>query len=144
MNSIAGSTPNLITLGYAYRPYFGQTYDKDGVIIRHDRFGTIGTGVSRGRTLTHEVGHYLSLRHPFDRGCSPGDGIADTPPVASANFGACNFSANSCHNDTPDEPDMIENYMDYADDVCTNALYPGPKGGHEGSPANHRFAKRVG
>ena len=106
-------------LGYAYRPNPGQSYNRDGIVIRHDAMGRIGTSNGIGRTLTHESGHYLGLKHPFDNGCSGGDNCADTPPVASASYG-CNLNKNSCHNDNPDLPDQIENYMDYADDVCTN------------------------
>ena len=116
------SVPNQPTgtvLGYAYRPNPGQNYTKDGVVIRHDMMGRVGTATGIGRTLTHEVGHYLGLRHPFYNGCNVGDNCSDTPPVASASFG-CNTNRNSCNNDSPDLPDQIENYMDYADDVCTN------------------------
>ncbi len=118
---IGNSSVPGIVLGYAYRPRPNQSGITDGLVVRHDRMGTIGTAkdVSLGRTLTHEVGHYLGLLHPFNRGCNVGDGAADTPPVAQANFG-CNLNANSCSNDNPDLPDMIENYMDYADDNCTN------------------------
>jgi PKD repeat protein len=108
-------------LGYAYRPNPGQHYTKDGVVIRHDMMGRIGTATGIGRTLTHEVGHYLGLRHPFDNGCFGGDNCTDTPPVASASSG-CNLNRNSCSNDSPDLPDQIENFMDYADDHCTNML----------------------
>ncbi len=130
VNSIQSSSSSLgIVLGYAYRPFFNQGFKQDGIVIRHDRLGSIGTadGVAIGRTLTHEVGHYLGLLHPFSNGCfGSGDQINDTPPVANANFG-CSFSANSCSNDSPDLPDMIENYMDYADDVCTNLFTLGQK-----------------
>lgn len=114
-------------LGYAYRPTTNQTGVRDGIVIRHDHMGTIGTGlgVSMGRTLTHEVGHYLGLLHPFSGGCNiNGDGVSDTPPVAQASFG-CPIGANTCTSDFPDLPDMIENYMDYADDNCTNLFTDG-------------------
>lgn len=106
-------------LGYAYLPVWGgNNYQLDGVVIRHDQMGTIGTATNIGRTLTHETGHYLGLNHPFNTGCSQnGDGLTDTPPAASANYG-CDTTRNSCPNDP--RPDQIENYMDYADDVCTN------------------------
>lgn len=116
----SSGAPGII-LGYAYKPRPGQSYKRDGILIRHDRLGTIGTGegVSKGRTLTHEAGHYLGLDHPFRNGCNGGDGCEDTPPVASASFG-CNHNQNTCSNDFPDHPDQVENYMDYADDYCTN------------------------
>jgi hypothetical protein len=77
-----------------------------------------------GRTLTHEIGHYLGLRHTwgdaFFNGCSVDDGFADTPNCAtSANF-VCNFNVNSCVDPNLDLPDMVENYMDYSGDQCQN------------------------
>ena len=120
VNSIdLGSSGQGTVLGYAYKPNPGQSTTFDGVVIRHDRMGRIGTGNSAGRTLTHEVGHYLGLDHPFKGGCFAGDNCSDTPPVSEASFG-CNLNANTCSNDNPNLPDQIENYMDYADDVCTN------------------------
>lgn len=124
VNSIKASSGTGLTLGYANFPWMPPS--KDGVVIRHDAVGQIGTAVYGGRTLTHEVGHYLGLLHPFQGGCSQGDGVGDTPPVASASFG-CNLNRNSCNNDSPDLPDMIENYMDYADDICQNAFTIGQK-----------------
>jgi PKD repeat protein len=127
VNSIDVNAPGDGTvLGYAYRPTPNQSGVRDGIVIRHDQVGRIGSAVSIGRTLTHEVGHYLGLQHPFSNGCFSGDGVADTPPVSAASFG-CNLGANSCSNDFPDLPDMIENYMDYADDVCTNLFTEGQK-----------------
>lgn len=116
---LVANQPNGTVLGYAYRPNPGQSYRKDGVVIRHDMMGRIGTATGIGRTLTHEVGHYLGLKHPFDNGCFGGDNCSDTPPVASSSFG-CNLTRNSCSNDNPNLPDQIENFMDYADDDCTN------------------------
>ncbi len=124
--------PGGIVLGYSSFPRAGgQSFSNDGTVMRHDEFGTIGTAVSDGRTLTHETGHYLALYHPFEDnaggnvgGCFRGDQVADTPPVDVRNFG-CNFGTNSCNNDNPDLPDQIENYMDYAD--CVNMFTAGQK-----------------
>ncbi|MEY2964133.1 MAG: hypothetical protein RL754_1394 [Bacteroidota bacterium] len=115
LNSSSAGT----VLGYAYKPSPGQTTTYDGIVIRHDCMGRIGTSVNNGRTLTHEAGHYLGLDHPFNGGCFQGDNCDDTPPVSEASFG-CDLTANSCSNDFPNLPDQIENYMDYADDDCTN------------------------
>jgi len=117
--SLSGSSSTGTVLGYAYKPNPGQSKTYDGIVIRHDRMGRIGTGTSMGRTLTHEAGHYLGLDHPFKGGCFAGDNCADTPPVLEASYG-CNTNANTCSNDSPNKPDMIENYMDYADDNCMN------------------------
>ncbi len=104
-----GNRSGGTVLGYAYYPQTAAGQRHDGVVIRADEMH----GFSR--TLTHEVGHYLGLAHTFEGGCSlAGDGIDDTPPVADPNWG-CPWSRNSCSIDSPDLPDMIENYMDYSD-----------------------------
>ncbi len=113
-------------LGYAYYPNPGQLALFDGIMIRHDVMGRIGTATSGfgitngGRTLTHELGHYLDLQHTFDgNNCFGGDdGLSDTPPVAVSNSGC--LWGNSCTNDSPDMPDQGENYMDYSNGVCQN------------------------
>lgn len=116
---ISGSGSNGLILGYANFPWMPAA--KDGIVIRNDALGVIGTAAYEGRTLTHEVGHYLGLLHTFQGGCTSGDGISDTPPVASASYG-CNLNKNSCSNDSPDYPDMIENFMDYSDGDCQNTF----------------------
>lgn len=120
--------PETITLGYAQFPWEATSRaSTDGVVIRSDYTGTIGTAVTsgKGRTLTHEVGHWLGLFHTFQGGCSGGgDGIGDTPKAASPNYG-CNSSINSCSNETPNFPDMIENYMDYSNGSCMNTFTNG-------------------
>lgn len=101
-------------LGYAYYPdvvTWGS--DRDGIVIRADRVGTIGLSNGDGRTLPHEVGHYLGLPHTFEGGCNGGDGISDTPPTAEPNYG-CNTNLNSCSNDSPNTKDNVQNHMDYS------------------------------
>jgi PKD repeat protein len=125
VNSIeSSSSTSGIVLGYANFPWMAAS--TDGIVIRHDALGTVGTSNYDGRTLTHEVGHYLGLLHTFQSGCSTGDGISDTPPVSSASFG-CNLNSNTCSNDSPDFPDMIENFMDYSDGACQNTFTVGQK-----------------
>ncbi len=122
VNSIANTSGGSgLVLGYANFPWMAAS--TDGVVIRHDALGLVGTAAYDGRTLTHEVGHYLGLLHTFQGGCNGGDGVADTPPVASANYG-CNFNANSC-SESPNFPDMIENFMDYSDGACQNTYTNG-------------------
>ncbi len=122
----AGAPGNGTILGYATFPSSssGTTYNsRDGVVVRSDYVGSIGSSDASkaGRVLTHEVGHYLGLYHPFTDSCTfPNDFCDDTPPVAGTFTNAnCNPNINSCHNDTaPDLPDQFENYMDYSRGGC--------------------------
>ncbi|HYG00837.1 MAG TPA: M43 family zinc metalloprotease [Chryseosolibacter sp.] len=114
-------------LGYAQFPSFsgleGLPEDgaahTDGVVIGYQYFGRVGDlaeNFDMGRTTTHEVGHWLGLRHIWGDGdCSVDDFCADTPNASGPNT-SCEFR-DSC----PDEGvDMIENYMDYSTDACMN------------------------
>ena len=117
-------------LGYAQFPATGTaTANTDGVVSGHTFFGSrtiypggnygAGTQYDKGRTMTHEVGHYLGLYHTFQGGCSgAGDSCADTPAVATANYD-CPTGTDSC---AGGGADMIENYMDYTDDSCMNVF----------------------
>jgi len=117
------------TLGYASFP--GGPADEDGVVVRHDYFGRVGTAsASFGRTTTHEISHWFGLYHTFQDGCgtdtcTSGDKVCDTPPVAAPNY-SCN-TVNSCHNDFPDQNDQLENYMDYTPDNCKSMFTLGQK-----------------
>jgi len=135
-----GGTTGGIVLGYAQFPSFMQfSPNSDGIVIRADYVGSIQSGNSShmGRTLTHEVGHWVGLYHPFQDGCtgqsssncaSAGDRVCDTPPVSEANYGSvCDATLNSCTGDNPDLPDMITNYMDYLDGKCANTYTLGQK-----------------
>ena len=117
-NIIEPSSQGVI-LGYAVFP-FNMNPNGDGIVIRHDRVGTIGTAVASdsGRTLTHEVGHWLGLFHTFQGGCANQDLVDDTPPVESTFTNAsCPANGNSC-SEANDKPDMWENYMDYSNGSC--------------------------
>ena len=114
------SSGNGTILGYAVFP-FATTALVDGIVMRHDRVGTIGTAIpsDSGRTLTHEVGHWLGLYHTFQGGCNDDDFCDDTPPVASTFTNAnCPANGNSCSTDNPNLIDQWENYMDYSDGNC--------------------------
>ena len=116
-------------LGYSSFP--GGPPNEDGIVIRHDYFGKIGTATaSLGRTTTHEIGHWFGLYHTFNGGCgidtcTDGDLVCDTPPVANPNFGCPTI--NSCSNDIPNVNDQIQNYLDYSDDNCKNIFTNGQK-----------------
>ncbi len=107
-------------LGYAQFP--GGAASTDGVVITHGGFGTNGTARSPfdgGRTTTHEIGHWLNLRHIWgddDQGCNGSDFVADTPNQAGPNLGTPRFPHVTCGN-APDG-DMFMNYMDYTDDAA--------------------------
>lgn len=108
-------------LGYGTLP--GTSSDgKDGVVVLYRAFGRDGFVIQPydlGRTCTHEVGHWLGLRHIWgdDNGaCSGSDGIHDTPNQADANYGCPDFPHITCNN----EGDMSMNYMDYTNDACMN------------------------
>ena len=117
------------TLGYSSFP--GGPPDEDGIVVRHDFFGKIGTAsASLGRTTTHEIGHWFGLYHTFNGGCgsdicTDGDYVCDTPPVANPNFGCPTI--NSCSLDNPNVNDQIQNYLDYSDDNCKDMFTDGQK-----------------
>lgn len=76
-----------------------------------------------GRTATHEVGHYLGLRHIWGDGdCSMDDGIDDTPNMSASSETDCDKTKNTCVDniDGVDLPDLVENFMDYAAEDCQN------------------------
>ena len=123
-NITDGSSSSGTVLGYAVFPWMAGT-SRDGIVVRHDNVGTIGTAANGdgGRTLTHEIGHYLGLYHTFQDGCAGGDQCDDTPPVNGTFTNAsCPTNGNSCNNDVPDLPDMWENYMDYSNGKCMAAF----------------------
>jgi len=108
------------TLGYAQFP--GGSASTDGVVIDYLYFGTIGTATApfnKGRTATHEVGHWLNLRHIWGddgTGCTGSDQVTDTPNAAGPNYGCPAFPLVTCSNGP--NGDMFMNYMDYTDDAC--------------------------
>ncbi len=108
-------------LGYAQFP--GGNPATDGVVCLYSAFGRVGTlgaNYDLGRTTTHEVGHYLNLRHIWgDGGCSVDDYVSDTPESDGANYG-CAAGHVSCSS-----VDMYQNYMDYSYDVCMNLFTAG-------------------
>jgi hypothetical protein len=98
----------------------GGSANTDGVVIGYKYFGTtsnVAAPNNKGRTLTHEAGHYFGLRHIWgDGGCSVDDFCDDTPTASSSNYGCPSFPSISCSNGP--NGDMFMNYMDYVDDGC--------------------------
>ncbi len=118
-------------LGYATFP--GGPAALDGVAIGYNYFGTVGTlspPFNKGRTATHEVGHWLWLYHIWgdDGGsCSGTDFVADTPNQALEFYGCPTYpTTDAC---SPNNPGvMFMNYMDYTDDACMNLFTQGQLG----------------
>lgn len=106
----------------------------DGVVIQYQVFGSNNPNplnvqgqsfVVKGRTVTHEVGHYLGLRHIWGDGdCTQDDGISDTPNASAQSDQDCNTTKNTCVDNIGgvDLPDMVENYMDYSAEDCQNSF----------------------
>ena len=98
-------------------------------MINYTAFGTTGTAQApfdKGRTATHEIGHWLNLFHIWgdDRGaCTGSDQVRDTPNQASQNTQCPAFPHRTC--DNKGTGDMFMNYMDYTDDACMFAFTRG-------------------
>jgi hypothetical protein len=102
-------------LGYAQFP--GGSSATDGVVIDSKYFGLSGAAsypYNLGRTATHEVGHWMNLRHIWGDANCGSDLVSDTPTHDSANYGVPVFPHYSTCTGTPVE--MTMNYMDYTDD----------------------------
>lgn len=141
--------PGIALAGYAQMPFStGGPWSamSDGVMILSVEFGQIGTATpnpseeSNKTTVTHELGHWLGLYHPFqgsdgDSCGLAGDGIEDTPPTYFkptpdeplrkkcnvVNFNSC---ATDKVNGVPyDRPDMMENFMDYFTGPCAANMF---------------------
>ncbi|MDP2176800.1 MAG: zinc-dependent metalloprotease [Bacteroidota bacterium] len=126
---------NLGVKAYATRP--GSKFNgSEGVVINYDWMGeyaaysSIVDANSRANALTHEIGHYLGLYHPFEGGCAgldasdcakKGDLCCDVPAVSGQNQN-CSY-INSCEETyNNDAPDQKQNYMDYSMPDCKNSF----------------------
>lgn len=111
-------------LGYAQFP--GGNLATDGVVCSPQYFGTTGfvsAPFDGGRTMTHEVGHYLNLRHIWGDGrCRQDDFVADTPSSDAPNYGCPTYPTRNCRSN-----DMTMNYMDYTNDDCMSLFTNGQK-----------------
>ena len=116
--------------GYAYLPGSVNNWGDawlDGIVIQNSYTGSIGTSnVYRSRTLTHEVGHWLNLRHLWGGSNTPGepdncdwdDNVADTPTTLG--WTTCNLEGESCGS-----LDNVQNYLEYA--YCGRMFTEGQK-----------------
>ncbi|SEM19047.1 Por secretion system C-terminal sorting domain-containing protein [Chryseobacterium taichungense] len=136
MWSVAFASPNTNLLGYAQFPDgsnlqglnpVGGIASTDGVVANFATFGSsdfdtngtfiMGAPYDKGRTMTHEVGHFLGLRHIWGDTTCGTDYCSDTPVHQTSNGGCPTHpKSNTCG--TTDE--MFENYMDYTNDSCMN------------------------
>ncbi|TGE21686.1 T9SS type A sorting domain-containing protein [Hymenobacter aquaticus] len=100
-------------LGYAQFP--GGAAATDGVVCLYSSVpGGSATNYNKGRTATHEVGHWLNLRHIWGDASCGNDLVADTPTQQTSNGGCPTFPHVTCGN----QGDMSMNYMDYTYDAC--------------------------
>lgn len=118
-------------LGYTYLP---SQAPNNGVHIGYQYFGKTGASApyNKGRTATHEVGHWLNLEHIWadESSCGADDGVSDTPQQKGENYGCPSYpqttqSGGRCN--TSDPSSMFMNYMDYSDDNCMNIFTAGQK-----------------
>lgn len=118
-------------LGFASFPdELAGAPEKDAVVIDFRCFGITGTAgtdgfdaQNGGRTATHEVGHWLNLRHIWGDDPCGNDMVDDTPPQQTSNSGCPTYPHNAGTTCTPDaEGEMFMNYMDYVDDNCMSAF----------------------
>jgi hypothetical protein len=112
-------------LGYAQFP--GGPAATDGVVVNFTAFGTTGTAQSpfnKGRTATHEVGHWLNLRHIWGDANCGNDLVSDTPVHQTSNSGCPSHpKSNTCGTSA----EMHMNYMDYTNDACMYMFTNGQK-----------------
>jgi len=115
------------TLGYGVLP--GSPAEKDGVVIKYGCFGTtanLAAPYNKGRTATHEIGHWLGLKHLWGDASCGDDGIEDTPQQETSNTYCPVFPHLSSCSINPNG-DMFMNYMDFTDDGCMNMFTQGQK-----------------
>ena len=118
-------------LGWATFPEASTASQNDGVVLHYQAVGAaphnpFDTQFNRGRTATHEIGHWLGLRHiwgDYEDTCSDSDGIDDTPNQKGSNYNCPSGILISCNNGP--YGDMWQNYMDYSDDACMNLFTQG-------------------
>lgn len=112
-------------LGYSSMP--GAPAERDGVVINCTAFGTINVAgpYNLGRTATHEVGHWLGLKHIWGDTYCGDDLVDDTPKQGNFTSGCPKMFRSTC--DNGELGDMYMNYMDFTNDACMNLFTIGQK-----------------
>ncbi|MCK8480945.1 T9SS type A sorting domain-containing protein [Psychroserpens algicola] len=118
-----------------YSPGGGSLANGGAVVMNLGAFGTgsgcFGSGIvpqapfNLGRTVTHELGHFYSLNHPWGPGgpsCATDDGFTDTPNTGQETYNCP--SAGSLTACVPTENILSMNYMDYVNDACMYMFTP--------------------
>jgi hypothetical protein len=112
-----------------YSSVMGGPKEKDGVVVAWNTFGTVGTvspPFEKGRTATHEIGHWMGLRHIWgDQYCGD-DYVADTPSQQTSSTGCPSGVVITCNN-APYGGNMYMNYMDLSYDACMNLFTKGQR-----------------
>lgn len=136
LNGLLGYAQFPDATGLAGLDANGGSANTDGVVAGFDAMGTnalndgtfiLNPTYNLGRTMTHEVGHWLGLRHiwgdntscPAANNATTKDFCADTPAANGPNY-TCNLTANTCPS-TPGN-DQVQNYMDYTNDACMDTF----------------------
>ncbi len=104
------------------------TANNDGVVVWYKACGRVGSldpSYNKGRTATHEIGHWLGLRHIWGDATCGNDFCTDTPTQQTANSSCPAFPHVTCSNGP--NGDQFMNYMDYCDDNCLNMFTLGQK-----------------
>ena len=113
-------------LGYAQFPGFNS--QTDGIVVSYQYFGDEGTAqapFNLGRTMTHEVGHWLNLDHIWGNQYCGSDNVNDTPVHDNPNYSCPSYPHKSnCANNVNE---MTMNYMDYTNDACMFMFTEGQK-----------------
>lgn len=137
LNIWIGSFTDTSIIGFAYPPTVAGD-PNDGLCISYKAFGTRGTALSpynKGRTGTHEIGHYFGLLHPwgvngdpnYNLSCTDTDLVADTPATKSPYYGCPTFPDNTNACVSSANGSMFMNYMDYVNDACMGLFTIGQK-----------------
>ena len=109
-------------LGYAQFP--GGNSATDGIVCDNNAFGITSGVYGAGRTATHEVGHWLNLRHIWGDATCGNDLVTDTPVAQTSNGGCPTYpKVSSCSG----KAEMTMNYMDYTYDACMYMFTIGQK-----------------